>query len=258
MQGRSRPALVIVLLSLAIGASVFAWLIATRSTAETQEVFDPVEAQPILQQLGPNTTFHTIKVVYRRYGGAANQVPAEEGPQTVRSEGWLTFDDQGAVHTVRAENRANDGTVVSTAVLEGNDLVFRNADGTERGRLSNFAEYMNVGVLRERIAGAAVATYSRIGQETAPSVDLDERTVLVLEARSPDRNVDRPSNVVGFELPYTADLDGVEKIQRQYVLPDEYRGVRSEVVILDDRGVETVIESQVWEVFEVIPSGSAP
>ena len=253
-----RKIAVVGLLALAFTGSLLAWVLWPAAGTETQEVFDPVAVQPVLQQLGPNTTLHTVEVVHRRYGPAASQVPPEEGPETIRSEGWMTFDDDGALVAVTAENRSTDGTLVSTATLEGDDLVFRNADGTERHRSVGFKQHTTVDTLIATIAEATMNIYAKVmSQPDAPSADVGGRAAIALEQRRPRGSNGLPPEAVGYQLPHVADLNPIEEVRREYVLPDEYRGVRSEVVIVSGDGTETVVESREWEVFEVILSQAA-
>lgn len=251
---RVRRLAVVGLLALAFTASVLAWTLWPQVAAEGEEVIDPGAVQPVLQQLGPNTTFHMVEVVYRRYGDEAADVPSEEGPETQRSESWTTFDDQGMLTAVRAENRTTDGALISSAALEADALVFRGADGIERHRAVGFRQGTTVDVLKARIADATMSTHKGItNQPGAPLVDLGGRAVLVLEERRPFTRTGPPAEAPGFQLPYLADLNPVEEIRRQYILPDEYRSVRSEVVIVSEDGTETVVESREYAVFEVLP-----
>ena len=251
---RMRELTVVGLLALAFTGGVVGWVLWPGAGAATQEIFDPVAVQPVLQQLGPNTTLHTVEVVYRRYGAEAADVPQTEGPETQHSEAWITFDDQGVVVAVTAENRSTDGTLISTAALEGDDLVLRYADGTERHRVAGFRQNTTVETLKARIADATTSIHTKvINQPNAPSANVGERAAIVLEDRRPFTRTARPAEAAGFQLPYVWDLNPVEEVRRECVLPDEYRGVRSEVVIVSEDGTETVVESREYIVFEVIP-----
>jgi len=152
---------VVGLLAMVFTGGFVAWMLWPQGAAESQDVFDPVAVQPVLQELAPGKTLHTVEVVYRRYGAEATDVPPTEGPETQLSEGWMTFDSQGIVVAVRAETRGLDGTLISTALLEGDDLVLRYADGTERHRNVGFRQYTTVADLKTRLADATMETYRR-------------------------------------------------------------------------------------------------
>lgn len=249
--GRIRQPALIALLALAFTGSVVGWMLWPRGGAESQGPIDPVTVQPVLQQLGPNTTLHFVQTRYRRYGDEAADVPVSEGPETKRVEGWMTFDDQGVVADYLTEARTLDGTLIGRASREGENLVQLSADGLEQG-VSHLNENATAGRLRDRLAGLAMDNFARSSAESYTTDELDGRTVLVFEERRPVSGSGPPADAPGFHLPYIADLNPVEEIRRTYVLADEYRQVRSEVVIVSADGMETVVESREYEVFEVL------
>lgn len=249
---RVREVGVAALLAVAFTAGAGVWILWPDGGAQGQQVFDPVAVQPVLQQLGPNTTFHMVETIYRRYGAEAADVPGSEGPETQRSEAWITFDERGALLECRAETRSVDGAVVSTATLEGDDLVLRTADGTERHRAPGFRQNTTVDTMKTTIATATERSYERASNEPFTAGQVGGQVSLVFEVRRPIARSGAPAEAEGFQLPYVADLSAVEEVRRQYILPGEYRSVRSEIAVVGRDGAETVVESREYLVFEVV------
>jgi len=244
----TRQFIAVLFLALGIAGSVVAWVLWPDERAESQAVVDPVAVSPVLQQLAPGTTLHTVDVVYRRHG---HDTPPSEGPQTQRSESWATFDGQGLLADWRQETRAVEGTLLGTAGLEGNDLVSYDAAGVERDRIDDFRLGLTVDSLKARIAEATTSSAAALAaQPDAPKTTLAGTSVLVLQDR---RQFSRPTAIgEGYSIPHVADLNPVEEIRRQYVLPGEFRSMKSEVVIIGEDGTETVVESTEHQVLEVI------
>jgi hypothetical protein len=246
-----------VTISVAIFVGVAAmWAMWPSKGADSQEVFDPFANDPVLLQLAPGTTFHMIEEVYRRYGAKAAEVPSREGPETQRTEAWLTFDERGNLLSARAETRGVDGALLSTVALEGADLVLRYAGGEERHRRVDFKQATTVEALKDTIAAASMVAYGKTADQREPLVDYGAQRVHVVEQRSPHQGRDLPKGVVGYHLPYVSDLDAVDEIRREYVLPDSYRMIRSERVVVAADGTETVVESREYRVLEVLSKGA--
>ena len=219
----------------------------------SQEVIDPVAVSSVLQQLAPGTTLHTVEVVYRRHGP---ETPPEAGPETLRTEAWVEFDETGALASYRSETRnAADDTIFQTAALDGDDLVIYNADGTERKRIADFRLGLTVSSLKGRIAEAITKMADALAaQPDAPTTTLDGTSVRLLEERRP---FSRPPIVgEGYSIPHVADLNAVEELRREYILPDASHELKTEVVIVGEDGTETVVESREHRVFEVVEAAS--
>ena len=127
---RIQQIVTVIVLGLVIAGSIVEWVLWPDEGAVSQEFVDPVAVSRVLQQLAPGTTFHTVTIVYRRHGP---DTPAAEGPQTKRTESWVTFDDQGALADYREETRHMDGTLLGTATLDSDDLVLYDPAGLEPG-----------------------------------------------------------------------------------------------------------------------------
>lgn len=254
--------LVVGLLGLAFTGAVLAWLLWPNGRAESQQAVDPVAVQPVLQQLGPGTTFHMADVVYRRYGPAAAEIPSSEGPETRRIEYWISFDAQGALAAFLIETRDTNGTLLTTGTLDGDDLVFRDANSVETDRQANVRAAVTVDGVKASISTAITRSNEALSNRpAAPASEMMGRPVVVVEDRRPFRNGlpgRKETDSTGYEIPYVADLNPVDEIRRSYVLPDQFRTLRSEVVIVGEHGTETVVESRDHQVFEVIPSSAAP
>jgi len=249
---RTRKFISLGLFALGLTGAVLAWVLWPHGDAESQQTFDPVAVQPVLQQLGPGTTLHIVDVVYRRYGPAAAQIPASEGPEQRRIEHWFTFDDQGALADVRIEIRDINGTLLTAGALDGEDLVFHDTTGSETKRQARVRGALTVEHLKRNISTAITKTHEALSNRPdAPTGDVDGRAVVILEDRRPLRVPVGPQGT-GFRIPQVADLNPVDEVRRAYVLPGEFRTLRSEVVIVGGDDTETVVESRHHEVFEVL------
>ncbi len=251
---RKRELIVAGLLGLALTGTVLTWMLWPGERVKSQQAVDPVAVQPVLQQLGPGTTFHMVDVVYRRYGPAAADVPSSEGPETRRIEYWISFDAQGALAALVIETRGTNGTLLTTGTLDGADLVFRDANGVETDRQANVRAGMTVDGVKASISTAITKSHEALlSHPNTPASEMMGRSVEVLEDRRPFRSgVPVATAGTGYEIPYVADLRPAEETRRSYVLLDEFRTIRSEVGIVSDDGTETIVESRDHEVFEVI------
>lgn len=208
-----------------------------------------------------------VDVVYRRYGPAATQIPASEGPETRRIETWLSFDDQGDLEALRIESRDANGRILSTGTLEGSELVFRDANG-DAAPGTTARPNLTVDGLKESIVQAITVNRDVLSKNpNAPTSAVRGSSVLLVEKRRAFPNSIRTGadtaglaegvSRSGFEIPFVGDLNPTEEIRRSYVLPDEFRTLKTEVVVSAD-GKETIVESRDHEIFEVIPSHDVP
>ena len=247
---RIQQSVTVIVLGLVIAGSIVAWVLWPDEGAVSQEFVDPVAVSRVLQQLAPGTTLHMVDVNYRRHGP---DTPAAEGPQTRRVESWATFDDQGALVDYREETRDMDGTLLGTATLDSDDLVRYDPSGLETRRIPNFRLGLTVDSLKASIVEAITNTAAALAaQLDAPTTTLGATSVLVLEERR--QALRAPNRGEGYSIPYIADLNAVEELRLDYVLPDASHALKSEVVIVSEDGTETVVESRDHTVFEVIPS----
>lgn len=257
-----RALILVAVLALAVAGGYIAWTLWPDGSVESQVTFDPEIDSAILRDLAPNSTLHTVTIVYRRYGPPDSGIPRDKlPPEWTRNEAWMTFDATGAMSSYRGEVKdADTGILYATTTLEGDDLVSRNLDGTERAdeRVVGFRQSITVASLKASIGEAYDNTIKQVAAAKPRTETLGPEPVWVLEDareffRRPQPTVQ--SGVVrGYSLPYVVDLEPVQEIRRSYILPAEYRGVKSEVVIVSEDGTETVVESHERVVFEVIPA----
>lgn len=249
---RIQQTVTVIVLALVIAGGVVAWMLWPDEGAESQQIVDPVAVSPVLQQLAPGTTLHMVDVNYRRHGP---DTPAAEGPQTRRVESWATFDDQGALVDYRQETRHMDGTLLGTSRLDRDDLVSYDAAGLETTRIPNLRLRLTVDDVKARLAEVITKTAVAIAaQPDAPTTTLGGTSVLVLEerrqfSRAPDRGE-------GYSIPHLADLNALEELRLDYVLPDASHALKSEVVIVGADGTETVVEGREHQVLEVVDAAS--
>lgn len=216
------------------------------------------EIQPdVLLQLGPNTTYHRVERLYRRYG-TGDAAPPKDGaylPEWTETEMWATFDSEGGLAAFRSETRGLDGTLYARSELIDRDLIYQDADGTETRRFEGFGGSVTATSLQATYTEAVDAAAEAIAEPGVRSEMLGGAAVWVVEDRRPKES--RPETndsvtVTGYRIPHIADLDPVEEIRRQYILQAENRGVKSEVVIVSGDGTETVVESRERILLEVI------
>lgn len=256
----------IALLALAVSAGYIAWTLWPDGRVDSQVAFDPKVDSPILRELAPGTTLHTVTIIFRRHGPVGPLIPIDTyRPERTRNEVWMTFDATGAVSAYYGEVwGVDDNLLYATASLDGADLVVTDSDGNEREdeRIAGFVQSITLESLRASIEEAYDNTIKGLAAAEPRMEALGSETVLVLEdsrtfarPRSPvvsSGGAGGPIAAGGYSIPYVADLDPMEEIRRLYVLSDQYRGVKSEVAIIGADGNETVIESREYVVFEVI------
>ena len=119
----------------AILAVIFTFGFNDRSPGEAGSIGEFYSTE--LQDLGPGTMLHTIFIEYRRHGSLDESMQDLEDyrPETVYVEGWIEFDNDGNLVSMRGETRGADGTIYQTSHSEGDDMVFEHPDGSERQRL---------------------------------------------------------------------------------------------------------------------------
>ncbi len=218
---------------------------------------------PILDQLAPNTTLHTLEIEYRRHGPASDTIRAKghPEPEALYAEMWLQFDESGKLFHLRAEKRGLDGTVYSRTASEGADMVFFGPSGEESRRLRGALDVIDVESLKTAIAdGFARAAAEMDAEPDAPTQTLDGILVKVLENRRELRSTrsvatEQPeggATIEGFTIPYIVDLNPVARIERSYMSVEERREILWEIVAVDAMGKETVVESKEPLVVEVL------
>jgi hypothetical protein len=257
---------VVLPLSVVVAVVYLTWALWPNSSAISQVTFDPDVDSAVLTDLGPGTTLHTVTVIYRRYGPEDSGVPRRTlPPEKAKNETWISFDATGAMASYLGEVRDMDGTLYASARLEGDDLVSRNPDGTERlsEHVRGFRQSMTVDSAKASLRAAYMATFGAVaGKGDAGTTEINSTPVLVVEtshlsASTPQPVLSTSAQQTGYKIPYVADLDLTEIIQRSYVLPNEYRSARSETVVMSEDGTETVVESRDYTVLEAIPDAAA-
>lgn len=230
-------------------------LVAPRPTA----VHSEIEAQGVgvaIQSIAPNTTHHTVTLLYKRHGGAGERASQSEinRPEWTRSENWMTFDDSGAVSSNSGSMKGLDGTVYQTWELEGGDLLLRDRFGETVYRSPGFASSHTAESTRSGFEQAIDLASAEIAAHPDASVTtLGSQDVLVVEERDDASELPRAANE-GYALPYVQDLNPIEQIRRSYYLAEINFLIKTELVVVGRGGEETVVDRIEYEIFEVLPS----
>lgn len=200
----------------------------------------------VLEELQPGTTLHTVDVRYRRYGPAAEiyaQHFPDYGPETLRRETWMEFDEDGNPVSIRGESRLEDGTIHTVTRTDGTDVVVEDRNGVEQSRYSIMMNELTVETYRDSYARAIDETVAALDEHPdAPTVTLRNTQMRVIEERREFTRTLHPASASSYSAPYLYDLKPVEEIRRSYVVLDGSAGYRSEIAVVGDDGTETVIE----------------
>ena len=208
-----------------------------------------------LNDLQPGTTLHTTSVHFQRHGPADEVLKLSESyqPETVYGETWITFDEDGNVDSVRGETRDEDSQLYGSSRSEGNGIVYENARGEET-RISGQLEGMTIETMKAAYVKAQSESLALFSQHPdAPVVKIGAVETRAIETQR--RPITRPVQDVApgnYVSVYMYDLQPVEEIRRSYISPDGV-GLRSEVVVVDADGRETVVE-RTETTYEVIVS----
>ncbi len=212
---------------------------------------EPAQAQAIAERakvalaqelngLGPNSEYVDVERRYRRYGPAADQIPASEGPETITTTLTVTFDARGNQSTLLSETRANDGTLLQTA---------RSVDGAY--------EHVNVvtGETRRLVPTDGLISAERFKSETlaanvkrAGLVDGDAHWEVVarsqgtIQVRGPAVLPHIPESADGYTIPYVRDLAPVDSYTLVTLDAVTYSPLKHETYVVGADGRTTLVE----------------
>ena len=210
----------------------------------------------VLEELQPGTTLHTVDVKYRRYGPAAEiyaQHFPDNGPETLRHETWMEFDEDGNLVSIRGESRLDDGTIYSRTRTDGTDVIVEDANGAEQSRRKIMINEISVEGAKKAYARAVGETAAALSEHPdAPTVVLRNTQVRVIEERREFTRTLQPASPNSYSAPYLYDLQPVEEIRRSFVALDGSVGYRSEIAVVGQDGTETVVESTDHLVMEIL------
>lgn len=266
---RHRPgwhkAAVIVLAVLGVAAAVtFAvrsWPSGTLDAATVLAKSQEAEAR-ILAEATEGKVFHLVDTVYRRHGPAAARIRAMSEdwylPESYRQELWVEVGRGGKISRARGFVRDDEGSILQEIRTAGDEVVTRDvATGTEERwplQLSvedvAHAAKMSVQTIEEEIASGSANIVSH------GSVD-GSRTIILEVSRQPEIRAAQPESEgegysIGYSLPYTADLDAVERVKRTEIDSGTFLPFRWSVVVIDAAGNEYLVEEKERVAFEIL------
>ena len=208
----------------------------------------------VLDDLQPGTTLHVKSTHFQRHGPAEEVLKLSESyqPETVYNETWITFDENGNATAVLAETKGEDRTLYGSTRTDGSDIVYEDAHGKETRRISGQLEGMTVENVRAAYVEAQSESLALLAQHPdAPVVKIESVETRAIETqRRPVTGLAQDVTPGNYVSVYEFDLQPVEEIRRSYISPEGV-GLRSEVVVVDANGTETVVE-RMETTYEVI------
>jgi hypothetical protein len=217
----------------------------------------------ILAQATEGTVLHYQTEEYLRQGAAAPlvQVLRKDGfyvPEWIRTEGWSQVGPSGRIARVYGRMTNKDGRLVQEMTTEGNEVVTRApASGAEE----RWPLDWSVEEMAANVAAHAWELEDKLGSETAKIVGYDNRDgkkTVILELLREEEPEPPDADVRGYALPYTVDLDSVERVIREEVDAETLMPYRWWVVAVDAAGEEHLIWDVQTMVYEVLEPGAVP
>jgi hypothetical protein len=217
----------------------------------------------ILTKATEGTVLHYGTQEYLRQGPAAPLVQELRKndfyvPESVRTEGWSEVGPSGRIARVYGRMTDENGRLVQELTTEGNEAVTRAAasGAEERWPLDWSVEDMTADV-----AGHARELEQEMGSDAARIVgygDRDGNKTVILELHRVEEPGPPEPDVSGYTLPYTLDLDSVERVQRIEVDGETFLPYRWWMVAVDAGGQEHLIWDIQTVVYEVLEPGAVP
>jgi len=266
-----RTAMVIVFgvlgLAAAVSFAVRSWPSDTLDAATVLARSRDAEAR-ILTEATEGKVFHLVDSVYRRHGPAAARIRAMSEdwylPESYRQELWVEVGRGGKISRVCGSVADEEGTVYQEIRAMGDEVVTRDvATGAE--------ERWPLQLSVEDVARAAKMSVQTIEEEIASgsativghgSVD-GSRTIILEVSRRPEIRAAQPESEgegysIGYSLPYTADLDAVERVKRTEIDSGTFLPFRWSVVVIDAAGKEHLVEEKQRVAFEIVERAEVP
>jgi len=231
-----RTAMVIVFgvlgLAAAVSFAVRSWPSGTLDAATVLAKSQEAEAR-ILAEATEGKVFHLVDTVYK----------------ISRARGFV---------------RDDEGSILQEIRTAGDEVVTRDvATGTEErwplqlsvGDVAHAAK-MSVQTIEEEIASGSANIVSH------GSVD-GSRTIILEVSRQPEIRAAQPESEgegysIGYSLPYTADLDAVERVKRTEIDSGTFLPFRWSVVVIDAAGKEHLVEEKQRVAFEIVERAEVP
>lgn len=208
----------------------------------------------VLDDLAPGTTLHTVEVHYQRHGPAEGILKLSDSyqPETLRTESWMTFGQDGKLTSGRSESKTKDGKLFASSHLDNDEVVYEGRSGAEERRV----------ILGELTLEDVTARYrdalEKLRSDVAAHPDAPAKTVrgmkvvLIERSRHPWTFPLQDVSSGDFVSTYVYDLKPVEQVRRYYATPEGAYELRNEWVAIGADGTETVIESWDYPTTEVL------
>jgi hypothetical protein len=263
--GPARLAVVLAALGI-IAAAVFlgvhSWPSDPLDAATVLARSDGAEAE-ILARATEGTVLYCETEEYLRQGPAAPLVQELRKndfyvPESVRTELWSQVGPSGRIARVYGRMTDENGRLVQELTTEGNEGVTRAAasGAEERWPLDWSVEDMTADV-----AGHARQLEQEMGADAVRIVgygDRDGNKTVILELNRVEEPEPPEPDVRGYTLPYTLDLDSVERVMREEVDAGTFFPYRWWMVAVDGAGQEHLIWDIRTVVYEVLDPGAVP
>jgi len=249
-----------------IAAAVFlglrSWPSDTLDAATVLAKSDEAEAG-ILTKATKGTVLHYETKEYLRQGPAASLVQELRKndfyvPESFRTEGWSQVGTAGRIARVYGRMTDGDGRLVQEVTTEGSEIVSRAAvsGAEERSQLDWSVEDVAANVtahVRELEAEMDSDAASIVGNG-----DRDGKKTVILELQRVEEPAPPGPDVKGYTLPYTLDLDSVERVTREEVDAATFLPYHWWVVAVDSAGEEHLIWDIQTVVYEVLEADAVP
>jgi hypothetical protein len=223
----------------------------------------------LLAEATEGKVFHQVDRVYRRHGPAAAQIRAMSDewylPESYWHELWVEVGGGGKIGRVYGSLRDDQGGILLEIRTVGGEAVTRDvATGAEERwllelRVEDIADYVGAGVrgIEQQIAdgSAIIVGYGDIG---------GRKTIILEVSRRPEIQVPQAESggqgySIGYSIPYTVDLNGVERVRRTEVDSETFFSPsRWSVVVIDADGKEHLVEERTTVTFEILDRTDVP
>jgi hypothetical protein len=249
-------------IGVAVAFAVRDWPSGTLDAATVLAKSQAAEAE-ILAKATEGTVLHYGTEEYLRQGPAAPLVQELRKndfyvPESVRTEGWSEVGPSGRIARVYGRMTDENGRLVQEVTTEGNEAVTRAAasGAEERWPLDWSVEDMTADV-----AGHARQLEQEMGADAVRIVgygDRDGNKTVILELNRVEEPEPPEPDVRGYTLPYTLDLDSVERVMREEVDAGTFFPYRWWMVAVDSAGQEHLVWDIQTVVYEVLEPGAVP
>jgi len=267
-----RTAMVIVFgvlgLAAAVSFAVRSWPSDTLDVATV--IARSQEAEAImLAEATEGKAIHLVDTVYRRHGPAAARIRAMSDdwylPESYQGEVWIEIGGGGKISRVYGSVADEEGTIYQEIRSAGDEVVTRDvATGAEHRTPLD----MSVKDMADSVRRGAQAMEERLAEGSATIVgygDIAGRKTIILElSQRPEIPPAQPGSEgqeysTGYSIPYTLDLNGVERVERTEVDSETFSfPSRWSVVVIDADGREHLVEERTMVTFEIVDAGEVP